>query len=285
MLYRNSRMKLSAGQMFWREAGDPTRSVVIFLHGSWHDSSQWQELMESLSEDFHCFAPDLLGFGNSIPTKPSNISISVEVDCLHEFLTTLNLESVYLVGHSLGAWIAIDHTLKYPDFVRGVVAISPEGLSLANWENYSKLTRWLLANPKIMRWWSLALKLLVSVSDGAPYLEEMRDRWRFFSRFSTTCKLFFERSTRLIESELVGGRLFEFRKPLLILQNDNEDRKVIEQSQAYARSVVGSEYKWIQNGDSTEELTGELNTTTRWLRQVTREIHIFTDRMTPKVKS
>jgi pimeloyl-ACP methyl ester carboxylesterase len=273
-------MKLSAGQMFWREAGDPTRSIVIFLHGSWHDSSQWEEVMESLSENFHCFALDLLGFGNSIPTKPSNISISLEVDCLHEFLSTLNLESVYLVGHSLGAWIAIDYTLRYPDLVRGVVAISPEGLSLSNWENHSKFTLWLLAHPQIMRWWSIALKLLVSVSDGATHLEKMRDHWQFFSRFPTTCKLFFERSHRLIQSELLGGRLFEFRKPLLILQSDGEDPKVIEQSQAYARSVPGSEYKWIQNG----ELTGELNATTRSLRQVTREIHNFTARLTPKVK-
>jgi pimeloyl-ACP methyl ester carboxylesterase len=276
MLYRNSRIKLSAGQMFWREAGDPNRSIVIFLHGSWHDSSQWEEVMESLSEDFHCFALDLLGFGNSIPTKPANISISVEVDCLHEFLNTLNLESVYLVGHSLGAWIAIDYTLKYPDFVRGVVTISPEGLSLANWENHSKFTRWLLAHPRIMRWWSFGLKLLVSVSDGAPHLKKMRERWQFFSIFPTTCQLFFQRSHRLIQSELVGGRLSEFNRPLLILQSDSEEPIVVEQSQAYARSVSGSEYKWIQNG--------EINETTRSLRQVTREIQDFIVRVNPKVK-
>jgi pimeloyl-ACP methyl ester carboxylesterase len=274
MLYRNSRMKLSAGQMFWREAGDQNSSIAIFLHGSWHDSSQWEEVMESLSEDFHCFALDLLGFGNSIPTQPSNISISVEVDCLHEFLNTLNLDSVYLVGHSLGAWIAIDYTLKYPNLVRGVVAISPEGLSLANWEKHGNFTLWLLSHPRIFRWWSIGLKLLVSVSDGAPQLEKMRDYWQFFSRFPTTCQLFFQRSNRLVYSELLGGRLPEFRKPLLILQSDSEDPTVVEQSQAYARSVIGSEYKWIQNG--------ELNETTRSLRQVTREIKDFANRLSTR---
>jgi pimeloyl-ACP methyl ester carboxylesterase len=277
MLYRNSRMKLSAGQIFWREAGDPNRSTVIFLHGSWNDSSQWEEVMESLSENFHCFALDLLGFGNSIPTRPSNISISVEVDCLHEFLSTLNLDSVYLVGHSLGAWIAIDYTLKYPDLVRGVVAISPEGLSLSKWENHSKFTLWLLAHPRIMRWWLFALKLLVSVSDGAAHLEKMRERWQFFSRFPTTCKLFFQRPTQAIAEELVGSRLAKFRKPLLILQSDGEEPDVVEQSQAYARSVRGSEYKMLQNG--------ELNETTRSLRQVNREIHNFVDRVNSKINS
>ncbi len=257
--------------MFWREAGDQNRSILIFLHGSWHDSSQWEEVMESLSEDFHCFALDLLGFGNSIPTKPSDLSIAVEVDCLHEFLSTLNLDSVYLVGHSLGAWIAIDYTLKYPDIIRGVVAISPEGLSLANWQKYSKFTLWLLAHPRMFRWWSIGLKLLVSVSDGATHLEKMRDYWQFFSRFPTTCKLFFQRSNRVIRSELVGDRLSEFRKPLSILQSDTEDPAIAEQSQAYARSVRGAEYKWIQNG--------ELNETTRSLHQTMKEIHQFVDRV------
>jgi pimeloyl-ACP methyl ester carboxylesterase len=275
MLYRNSRMKLSTGQMFWREAGDQNRSILIFLHGSWHDSSQWEEVMESLSENFHCFALDLLGFGNSIPTKPANMSISVEVDCLHEFLSTLNLDSVYLVGHSLGAWIAVDYTLKYPELVRGVVTIAPEGLSLTNWRKHDKFTLWLLAHPRMMRWWSLGLKLLVSVSDGAAHLEKIQAHWQFFAIFPTTCKLFFERSNRVICSELLGERLANFRQPLLILQSDNEDPDVIEQSKAYARSVRGSEYKLIQNG--------ELNETTRSLRQVTREIHNFTSRINSKI--
>jgi pimeloyl-ACP methyl ester carboxylesterase len=274
MLYRNSRIKLPLGQMFWREAGDPNRSIVIFLHGSWHDSSQWEEVMESLSQNFHCFALDLLGFGNSIPAKPSDMSIPVEVDCLHEFLSTLNLDSVYLVGHSLGAWIAIDYTLKYPDFVRGVVTISPEGLSLTNWRKYDRFTLWLLAHPRMMRWWSFGLRLLVSVSDGAPHLAKIQAHWQSFRIFPMTCKLFFERSNRAICNEFVGERLSKFRKPLLILQSDSEDPDVIAQSQSYARSIPGSEYKSIQNG--------ELNETTRSLRQFTREIHNFTHRVNSK---
>ncbi len=260
-------MKLSAGQMFWREAGDSNRAVAILLHGSWDDSSQWDGIMEPLSEDFHCFSLDLLGFGNSIPTKPSEMSIAVQVDCLHEFISTLNLDSVYLVGHSLGAWISIDYTLKYPDLVGGVVTISPEGFSLDNWLKYSKFTLWLLAHPRLLRWWSIGLGLLVSVSDDAPKLEQMRTYWQFFRSFPTTCKLFFERSKRTIASELVCHRLGDFNKPLLILQSDSDDKKIIEQSQAYARSVKKSKYKLIQNGES--------NLTTRSVRQIIREIQEF----------
>ena len=96
MVDRSSRIKLSAGQIFWREAGDDRRPVVIFLHGSWHDRTQWESAIELSSKKFHCLAIDLLGFGNSIALRTPD-SIEMEVDCLHEFLTALKLRSVYLV--------------------------------------------------------------------------------------------------------------------------------------------------------------------------------------------
>ncbi len=271
MVYRNSRMKLSAGQLFWREAGDRNPTVAIFLHGSWHDSSQWDGMMEALNEDFHCFAPDLLGFGNSTPTNPSNISIALEAECLHEFLTALNLDSVYLVGHSVGAWIAMDYTLKYPDLVRGVVTISPEGLSLEHWQKYSKFTLWMLAHPRIFGWWLRGLKLLASVVDNSERLEKMQNYWHFFRDFPATCRVFFQRSPQVIRSELLGDRVSELSKPLLILQNDVDERTIIEQSQAYSKLVRHAEYRWIQNG--------ELDSTTRSLRQINREIEEFISRI------
>src|SRR6478672_1523022 len=95
---RNSRIRLSQGQIFWREVGQGP--VLVFLHGSWSDSSQWISVIERLSEDYACFAVDLLGFGES--ERPQvHYSIEFEVECLVEFLETLNLRQVYLIGHSL----------------------------------------------------------------------------------------------------------------------------------------------------------------------------------------
>ena len=141
MVARSSRIKLSAGQIFWHEAGEDRRPVVIFLHGSWHDNTQWSSAIEILSQNFQCLAIDLLGFGNSTALQTPT-SIEMEVDCLHEFLTTLKLRRVYLVGHSLGAWIAVSYALKYPQVVAGVVVISPEGFSLNNWQQYHFTTNW-----------------------------------------------------------------------------------------------------------------------------------------------
>jgi pimeloyl-ACP methyl ester carboxylesterase len=247
MVYRNSRIKLSAGQVFWREVGNRQNPIPIFLHGSWHDGSQWAQTIEPLSRDFHCFALDLLGYGNSTALKPPN-SIAIEVDCLAEFVSTLKLSPVYLIGHSLGAWIAISYALRYPDRVRGVVMISPEGFSLNNWNKYSKLTKYLLADPWRLRGWLTILNILTSLTDSAR-LEKMRVHWQFFQKFPTTGKILFSRSTKVVSSELVADRLAELRVPLAILQSDLDHPLVIEQSRAYANAVSQAEYHALSSSD------------------------------------
>lgn len=250
MVARTSRIKLSTGKIFWREAGDDRLPVVIFLHGSWYDSTQWENSIGILSKNFHCLAIDLLGFGNSTAIQTPN-SIEMEVDCLHEFLTALKLRPVYLVGHSLGAWIAVSYTLKYPDLVRGVVAISPEGFSWADWKQYNQLTKWLLTYPWLLSLWLNGLKVIVSVSDGAYSLTKSQAYWNYFNKFPTTCKLIFQRSSKEIRRELVADRLSQFRSPLLVLQRDSELGSIVKKSQLYAQAVRNSEYKSIKDIDST----------------------------------
>jgi pimeloyl-ACP methyl ester carboxylesterase len=270
MVARSSRIKLSAGQIFWSEAGDNRRPVVIFLHGSWHDRTQWSSAIEILSQNFQCLAIDLLGFGNSTASQ-TPISIEMEVDCLHEFLTTLKLRRVYLVGHSLGAWIAVSYALKYPQVVAGVAVISPEGFSLNSWKQYHFPTKLVVANPALFKVWLKGVQVVTSISDGAEVMEKSQAYWRLLDKFPTTCKLLFQRSTSEIRRELVVDRLDEFNLPFLILQPDTAKPIVIEQSQAYARAVRQSEYKLI-NGSS-------VNSERELMPQMAREIQLFLDRV------
>jgi pimeloyl-ACP methyl ester carboxylesterase len=274
MVYHSSRIKLSAGQMFWSEAGDSPQPVLIFLHGSWHNSSQWQKIVEPLSKNFHCFAVDLLGFGNSIAIETPS-SIETEVNCLDEFLHALKLRPVYLVGHSLGAWVAVSYTLKYPDSVQGVVTISPEGFSLNSLQQYSRLTKLLLAHPWLFQLWLKALTIMASISDGAYPIVKMQAHWKFIEKFPTTCRLYFQRSSKEIRSELVGNRLSRFRPPLLILQSDSDNLSSMEQSQSYAKAVRRSEYRAIQDNAATLSPESAL--------QIVREIQGFLDRIQSKI--
>jgi pimeloyl-ACP methyl ester carboxylesterase len=272
MAYRSSRIKLSSGQIFWHEAGDSHRPVLVFLHGSWHDNNQWQDLMEPLSKNFHCIAIDLLGFGNSHAERPPT-SIANEVDCLHEFLNALKLfDPVYLIGHSLGAWIGISYALKYPDKIQGLVSISPEGFYLNTQQRYGLPTKFLLAHPLLLKSWSLGLKVATSISDGAVRLERKQAYWDFVEQFPTTSKLLFQRSKQEITSELVFDKLAKFKTPILILQPDTADAATIAQSQAYAKAIRHAEYRSIDSIDSIPSL-----------QQTIGEIQVFIERIQLKI--
>jgi haloalkane dehalogenase len=272
MLHRSSRIKLSSGQIFWHEAGNSHRPILVFLHGSWHDSNQWQEIIKPLSESFHCIAIDLLGFGNSHPDRPPT-SIADEVDCLHEFLNAIQLsDPVYLIGHSLGAWVGISYALKYPNKIQGLVSISPEGFYLNTLQRYGLPTKFLLAHPLLLKSWSFGLKVATSISDGAAPLERKQAYWDFMEEFPTTSKLLFQRSKKEMTRELVFDKLANFKTPTLILQPDLDDAAAIAQSQAYAKAIDRAEYRSIESIDSIPSV-----------QQTIGEIQVFIERLQMKI--
>lgn len=143
---RNSRIRLPLGQVFWREVGQGP--ILLFLHGSWSESSQWLSVIDDLSQDYHCFALDLLGFGESERPK-LHYSINLQVECLLQYFEALHLPQVYLIGHSLGGWIAASYALKNLDRVSGLVLLAPEGVQTERyWENW-RWARWLVKRPPL----------------------------------------------------------------------------------------------------------------------------------------
>lgn len=104
-------------------AGDADRPTIIILHGLISEASDWLPNIQVLSQQFHVIALDLPGCGQS--DKPSiNYRIGTFVDYLHAFLQTLDRDRFSLIGHSLGAIIAINFALIYPDKVDKLVNVS-----------------------------------------------------------------------------------------------------------------------------------------------------------------
>ncbi|MCS6815236.1 MAG: alpha/beta hydrolase, partial [Cyanobacteria bacterium] len=87
----------------YREVGQG--EAIVCLHGFLGDGSAWQAVTQMLGDRYRCLAPDLLGFGAS--SKPTlKYVIDHQVAFLHQFVTTLGLESFHLVGYSYGGWTA-----------------------------------------------------------------------------------------------------------------------------------------------------------------------------------
>ena len=241
-LFRNSRRKLSQGLLFWREIGNGI--PVVLLHGTWNDSSEWVAVMESLSSDFHCFAPDLFGFGES--DYPNiHYSIDLQVECLAEFLQALKLERIYLVGHSLGAWIAASYALKYPEQVYGLGLIAPEGIETEefdkNWQKLQGLMKRPLWIFKILR----ILNPLTKILGLDTQVEQDWQQRQFMLQSPTGSDLLFLRQLPEIRAELLQEKLDFLTVPVLILQGGKDTPDALAKSNKYARLIPQANLKII----------------------------------------
>ncbi|MGH1396329.1 MAG: alpha/beta fold hydrolase [Trichormus sp.] len=241
-LLRNARRKLSQGLLFWREAGEGI--PIVLLHGSWHESSQWLSVMELLAKDFNCFAPDLLGFGES--ENPSvHYSIDLQVECIAEFLQALKLERVYLVGHSLGGWVAASYALKYPEQVAKLVLLAPEGVKTPRQEvYYRKMQKLVKRSPlffKILR----SLRFLTKILRLDEKIEQDWQTHQKILQFPTACQLLFQRQQPEIAAELLQSRLDEIAVPVLILQGAKDATDAVIRSEVYSKLIPDVELKMI----------------------------------------
>jgi pimeloyl-ACP methyl ester carboxylesterase len=102
-------------------SGSPT----LLLHGLMGSNRYWGGAFDCLAENGALIVPDLLGFGAS-PRPASGYGPEEHGRAVIESLRDLNVvEPALVVGHSLGALIAIWMAYNHPDRVRGVVAFAP----------------------------------------------------------------------------------------------------------------------------------------------------------------
>ncbi|AKG22531.1 alpha/beta fold hydrolase [Calothrix sp. 336/3] len=244
-LFRNSRRKLSQGMVFWREVGAGT--PVIFLHGAWYDSSQWVGVMESLGRSCHCFAPDLLGCGESdIPEI--HYSINLEAEFLAEFLDALKLERVYLVGDSIGAWIAASYALKYPQQVAGLVLISPEGVEIDNFDRYCKKMQSLAKRPEWILELLKFLRPLTKMFGWDGKVEQDLQQQRLLLQNPTSTELLYLRQLPEIKAELLQNQLSLLTIPTLVIQAGKDSPESLSRSNLYASLIPQAQMKTIAHG-------------------------------------
>ena len=75
--------------------------------------------ISGLAKHFHVFALDRLGSGmTDNPKTDQDYNIHAEMDHIVQFIRTLKLDKVHLVGHSHGAGMAMFIAVEHPDVVR-----------------------------------------------------------------------------------------------------------------------------------------------------------------------
>lgn len=109
------------------DSGFSSKPTFVFVHGIGSSAAMWQSVVTQLQEvaDVRIIGVDLLGFGDS--PKPEWVTYSA-IDHAKALAATLRRRRVgkcVIVGHSLGALVAIEYAKRHPGGVEALILCSP----------------------------------------------------------------------------------------------------------------------------------------------------------------
>ncbi len=110
----------------WKESGNPHIAyqidgqgpAVMLLHGFPENSYVWEHQQAFLKAHFQVIIPDLPGSGKAPLTTP--LTMDTMADYIHAILLAENINEVVMIGHSMGAYVALAFAEKYPQLLKGL---------------------------------------------------------------------------------------------------------------------------------------------------------------------
>lgn len=115
---------VTLGYRLWRGGATPRRTLVL-LHGMASNMTRWSEFIEqtTLKQGWDILCPDLRGHGQSFARERLDLG-----SWCRDLLSLLDAEGcdrAVLVGHSLGAQVAVHFAAHHPTRVQGLALIDP----------------------------------------------------------------------------------------------------------------------------------------------------------------
>ncbi|MEJ2608774.1 MAG: alpha/beta fold hydrolase [Candidatus Thiodiazotropha sp.] len=105
--------------LYYRELGDRSKPTLCLLHGLFGSSSNWMGITKLLQEEYHIIVPDLRNHGRS--EHRSEMDYAVMTEDVLALIGRLDLQNVYLLGHSMGGKVAMRAALIQPEWIGKLV--------------------------------------------------------------------------------------------------------------------------------------------------------------------
>jgi len=109
-------LQLSYGNIAFLEAGTTNQPPVLFVHGIPTSSFLWRKVFDLLQNDFHCYAPDLMGLGDTkVNPRSGQFHMDAQAEMLVQFMSVLGYDHFAVVCHDQGGAAAQLVAAKYPE--------------------------------------------------------------------------------------------------------------------------------------------------------------------------
>lgn len=106
---------------------------ILFLHGSGTGvtaTANWWLNLPQISELGRCIAIDSIGYGQTVVAEGTKYGIREWVRHAVRVLDALGIEKTWIVGNSLGGWLAFQFAIDYPERLLGIVSMGTGGAKL-----------------------------------------------------------------------------------------------------------------------------------------------------------
>ena len=199
--------------------------AILFIHGFFSDTTVWEGIINNLKDKYRCISLDLLGFGNS-----SRLEIEYRVDSQvafsKKFMETLGITSFFVVGHSLGSWIASRLELAASQSVLGLVLLAPAGVG-EYLEPYRVLIPFSWKTP-VIDWLIRLVAPLMKLLGNEKLVQEIRFiREKFL--YDPVFQVWIQRAFRLeISDELIYDDAKNIHSPTFIICGESDEMIPVE---------------------------------------------------------
>lgn len=101
---------------------------LVVLHGNDGSAADFEmSMLDTLAADYRTYVFDRPGHGYSEPVAGTSRYLDRQSAILHGAFKRLGLKRALVLGHSWGALLALNHALRYPNDVAGLLLVAPVG--------------------------------------------------------------------------------------------------------------------------------------------------------------
>jgi len=215
---------------------------LVLIHGLGGSKRIWSRLREDLTAAFMVVTYDLRGAGDTVEIGTAKeLSLAVWADDLRGLLERLGIDRPVLVGHSLGASIALKYALARPEEVSALVLMGadPELSRLApRMEKVVELIDRVGMEEWVAEHWSKNTPFSPASLARSP---EILDEYRAMvlandpGDYVRTCRA-------IARMESLGGELTGVSQPSLVIVGSDDDRTVPESGRELAEALANASF-------------------------------------------
>jgi abhydrolase domain-containing protein 6 len=265
--FRRRSLQIGGHHVVYSEGG--RGEPVILVHGFGSSRDSWNRFAGRLTKRYRVIAPDLPGWGETTRMEAESYGYPKQIERLREFLATLGLGRVHMVGHSMGGFICSAYAAQYPDQVISLGLIAPHGVTEPQPSDLARSVaagdNWLVASslPEFER-------LLNNVFAKRPFLPKpvLREvAKRAIAGSAKSAKIFAEMQTNEPPLEV---RLSQVKAPALIIWGDQDRVLHVSCAEVFRQGINNSQVLLLPGSGHMPLIENARQCAAAWLKFVDR---------------